>query len=325
MRQGGIFMQKYQKYVQLLLFLMILSIAINNNYNPFQTKIEYEGVLSEIRVDTFDKLYEKILQKSEEIAEDAEDAYIDRVWKKTPGRNGLRINIDESYKRMKKAGEYNEQLLVTEEITPKKDLSDLPAAPIYRGHPKKEMVTLLINVSWGTEYIPEILQTLKEKNVKANFFIEGKWAQEHPNLVKMIAEQNHIIGNHAYNHPNMARMNRQDVFEQINRTNEILQAITGNKPKWFAPPSGSFNEHVVEVAHELKMETILWTVDTIDWKKPSVSVMLNRVLTKVHPGAMILMHPTEPVSKGLGELINELEKKGYKIDHIENLLNSKRE
>src|SRR5690625_3166617 len=325
MRQGGIFMQKYQKYVQLLLFLMILSIAINNNYNPFQTKIEYEGVLSEIRVDTFDKLYEKILQKSEEIAEDAEDAYIDRVWKKTPGRNGLRINIDESYKRMKKAGEYNEQLLVTEEITPKKDLSDLPAAPIYRGHPKKEMVTLLINVSWGTEYIPEILQTVKEKNVKANFFIEGKWAQEHPNLVKMIAEQNHIIGNHAYNHPNMARMNRQDVFEQINRTNEILQAITGNKPKWFAPPSGSFNEHVVEVAYELKMETILWTVDTIDWKKPSVSVMLNRVLTKVHPGAMILMHPTEPVSKGLGELINELEKKGYKIDHIENLLNSKRE
>lgn len=325
MRQGGIFMQKYQKYVHLLLFLIILSISINNNYIPFQTKIDYEDVFGELTVDRQDELYAKILQKNEEIAEDAEDAYIDRVWKKTPGRNGLRVNIDESYKRMKKAGKYDEQLLVTEEIIPKKDLSDLPAAPIYRGHPKKEMVTFLINVSWGTEYIPEILQTLKEKNVKANFFIEGKWAQEHPNLVKMIAEQKHIIGNHAYNHPNMARMNRQDVFEQINRTNDILQAITGNKPQWFAPPSGSFNDHVVEVAHELKMETILWTVDTIDWKKPSVSVMLNRVLTKVHPGAMILMHPTEPVSKGLGELINELQKKEYKIGHIENLLNSNRE
>src|SRR5699024_8983294 len=126
----------------------------------------------------------------------------------------------------------------------------------------------------------------------------------------MIDEQNHIIGNHAYNHPDMARMDRDEIYEQINRTNEILQAITGKSPQWFAPPSGSFNDEVVQVADDLGMETILWTVDTIDWKKPSVSVMLNRVLTKLHSGATILMHPTDPVSKGLAELIREIKKKG---------------
>src|SRR5699024_11460970 len=102
------------------------------------------------------------------------------------------------------------------------------------------------------------------------------------------------------------------------------QAITGKSPQWFAPPSGSFNDEVVQVADDLGMETILWTVDTIDWKKPSVSVMLNRVLTKLHSGATILMHPTDPVSKGLAELIREIKKKGYRITHIEDHLSSSR-
>jgi len=318
-------MQKYRKYIHLLLFIIILSIAINNNFTPFLSSYEHEGVFSELTANQFDDLYKEIKGKSESIDEEAEDAYIDRVWKKTPARDGIKVNIDQSYKQMKGAGEYIEELLVYDRIPPKAQLSDLPAAPIYRGHPKKETITLLINVSWGTEFIPDILETLKKEEVKANFFLEGKWAFEHPNIVKMIDEQNHIIGNHAYNHPDMARMDRDEIYEQINRTNEILQAITGKSPQWFAPPSGSFNDEVVQVADDLGMETILWTVDTIDWKKPSVSVMLNRVLTKLHSGATILMHPTDPVSKGLAELIREIKKKGYRITHIEDHLSSSRE
>src|SRR5699024_5988813 len=100
--------------------------------------------------------------------------------------------------------------------------------------------------------------------------------------------------------------------------------ITGKRPKWFAPPSGSFSEHGVDAADNVEMEAIMWTVDTIDWKNADVSVMINRVMDKLHPGATILMHPTSSVSKGLPELIEEVEAKDYKIRTIEKLLSEER-
>lgn len=271
-----------------------------------------------------DPILEQIRQHIHQYEEEPVDAYIDRIWKKTPGRNGLRVLVNESYQNMKKTGKFNPTLFVYEEIPPQVRLQDLPPAPIYRGHPEKMMVAFLINVSWGEEHIPTILKTLREHDVKATFFIEGKWAKEHKQYVEMILEQGHVIGNHAYNHPDMAKISAEEMKKQIVDTNDILEAMTGTRPKWFAPPSGSFNDHVVQIAHEENMETILWSVDTIDWKNPSVSVMINRVMKNIHPGAMILMHPTEPVAQGLSTLIEQIKEKNYKIDTIEVLLSEAR-
>lgn len=256
--------------------------------------------------------------------EQPENAYIDKIWKKTPGRNGLTVNIDRSYEKMKQIGFFDESFIIYDEIEPNIMLDDLPASPIYRGHPKKEMVALMINVSWGSEHIPSILETLKENGVKATFFIEGRWAQENKQLLEMIIEENHLIGNHAYNHPDMVRISQIEAKDQIERTNKIIEAITNERPMWFAPPSGSFNQSVVEIAHDLKMQTILWTVDTIDWKNPSVSVMINRVMSKIHPGATVLMHPTEPVVQGLPTLIMKIKQEGYRIGTVEQLLSETR-
>src|SRR5699024_5996498 len=139
-------------------------------------------------------------------------------------------------------------------------------------------VAFLINVSWGGEHIPEILKILKDHRVKATFFIEGKWAKENSDLVKMIKEQDHLIGSHAYDHPDMKHLSNGEIIEQIKSTNDILQGITRQTPHLLAPPSGSFNDQVVTIAHQFKMETILWTVDTVDWQNPSVETMLHRVL-----------------------------------------------
>ncbi len=266
----------------------------------------------------------QIEKRAPYLEEDAQEPYIDRVWKKTPGRNGRQVNVNKSYQNMKESKEYNESLIVFDEIKPIKSLRDLPPSPIYRGHPEKQMIALLINVSWGEQYIPQILKTLDQHDVKATFFIEGKWAKEHPEIVKMIDEENHLIGNHSYNHPNMAAISDAEKRKQIDQTNHILQSMTKAQPIWYAPPSGSFNEKVVQIARQLNMETILWTVDTIDWKNPSVSVMINRVITNIHPGATILMHPTKVVSEGLGTMIEEIKDKDYKIGTIEELLSANR-
>lgn len=309
-----------------LLIITLASIAIVFFIAVGQTYLQ--ATPFDLTTSTTDKKQPNVLETIEELADQysvaPEDAYIDRVWKKTVGQNGRKVNIKKSYKKMKKLNKFDEKLLVFDEVLPEVTMADLPVAPIFRGNPHKEMVALLINVSWGTEHIPDILQALDEQQVKATFFIEGKWAKENIESVKMIHEQNHLIGNHAYNHPDMATLSKEEMHDQINKTNDIIEAIIGEKPKWFAPPSGSFNEEVVKVAADLQMETILWTVDTIDWKNPSVSVMINRVITKVHPGATILMHPTDPVAQGLDELIKEIKLKSYDIGTIEVLLDEKR-
>src|SRR5690625_4115926 len=292
-----------------LFVLVVIITCITAMKNPFfYTNISSTDVSAKNN-----ELLMEIKEKAKEYHVQPMDAYIDRVYKKTPRRNGRKVNIEKSYQNMKKSQKFTESLLVFDEISPSVSLKDLPASPIYRGHPEKEMVALLINVSWGTEYIPRILEVLKEQNVKATFFIEGKWAKENKNVVKMIHEQNHLIGNHAYNHPDMARISKEEMIKQIDQTNHILEAMIDYRPIWFAPPSGSFNDTVVKVAHDLNMETVLWTVDTIDWQKPSPEVMINRVMTKVHPGATILMHPTEPVALGLESLIDDIKHKKYRL------------
>ncbi|WP_156289109.1 polysaccharide deacetylase family protein [Oceanobacillus salinisoli] len=316
-------MYHYRKYINVCLFVIIVALSYNTVDNPFVINEEVTATLSHA-IKKEDSLYKEIEVKSKAYNEPPVDAYVDEVWKKTPGRNGLEVDMDKSYEKMKEKGEFDESLIVYKQIPPKVKLKDLPASPIYRGNPDKQMVSFLINVSWGTEYIPDILKVLNDNNVKATFFIEGKWAKDNAELVKMIDEQGHVIGNHAYNHPNMANLSNQKIVEQIAQTNDILTAITDEKPKWFAPPSGNYNEQVVQIASNLEMETILWTVDTIDWKNPSVNVMINRVNSKIHPGATILMHPTSAISQGLDDLINVIKEKGYRIGTIEKLLSEER-
>lgn len=313
-------MQTYKKYVNLLLFILIIVSAFRIEPQDFQW-----NVLPVVQLSA-DALYEELVEKAddEQYYEAPSEPYIDRVWKKTPGRNGRKINVEQSYEKMKETGVFDEDLLVFDQIEPSVTLADLGPSPIYRGHPEKMMVSFMINVSWGGEHIPAILNTLQEQKVKANFFIEGKWARENPDLVKMIAEKGHLIGNHAYNHPDMARINLSEIQTQIKQTNEILTAILDDTPLYFTPPSGSFNDQVVKVAAEEGMETVLWTTDTIDWKKPSVSVMINRVSNKVHPGAIILMHPTPVIAEGLGELITLLKEKDYRLGRLDTLFSTER-
>lgn len=306
-------------YFKAIIFFIILIILL------FLFKYDFAQAPSDIMtVNKDESLLATIKEKSQEYQEDPQDAYIDDVWKKTPGRNGRKVNVMKSYEKMAPKRQFDSSMIVFDSISPKVSLHDLPASPIYRGHPEKDMVALLINVSWGSEHLPAMLKTLKEHNTKATFFIEGQWAMENKGTVKMIAEQGHLIGNHAFNHPDMAKMTDKQIKEQITKTNDILEAIIGESPQWFAPPSGSYNDAVVRIADEEEMETILWTVDTIDWQNPSVSVMMDRVMNKVHPGATVLMHPTPVVAQGLDRLITEINQKEYRLHTIEQLLKETR-
>ncbi|MBT2654376.1 polysaccharide deacetylase family protein [Bacillus sp. ISL-18] len=271
-----------------------------------------------------DPLYQKIVKNAHTYEVPPSDAKIDPVWKAIPGYNGMKVDIAASYKKMKERGEFDEQKLVFVQTKPKVHLENLPPTPIYKGHPDKPMVSFIINVAWGNEYLSDMLATLKRHNVSATFFLEGNWTKKNPELAKMIVSAGHEVGNHSYSHPDMSKLTAAKAKEQIIKTNEIIEAATGEKSVWFAPPSGSYRDETVKIAHDLNMKTVMWTVDTVDWRKPSPDVLINRVISKIDKGSMVLMHPTEATAKSLDRLITLIEKKNLHIGTVSELMDEER-
>jgi peptidoglycan-N-acetylglucosamine deacetylase len=298
--------------------------VFNNPFNAMSVASNVKSDFASLPQINKDDLLKKIQVFSDQHKIEPIDAKVDRVWRAIPGYNGLGVNIEESYNKMEKSGVFDKNKVVYEEIPPNVHLEDLVSEPIYRGNPQKAMVSLLINVAWGNEYIPEILKILNGHQTKATFFFDGSWVKKNPDLARLIKEAGHEIGNHAYSHPDLKQRSRGETLVELQRTNDIIQDTIGIKPKWFAPPSGSFNQATIQVADQLHMKTILWTVDTVDWKKPSATEMVRRVVSKVENGSMILMHPTKPVVEGLGMMITEMKEKGYQLGTVSDLMSEKR-
>lgn len=314
------------KYLKGLLWLVIILLLVPVGSNISRNVLLKKNIKEENPAPSIQEqaLYREILDYGLDHEVEPIDAVIDRVWKAIPGYNGLMVDIEASYERMKDGGQFDEDKVVFEEILPNVRLDDLEPAPIYRGNPQKPMVAFLINVAWGNEYIPPILDTLAKHQIKSTFFFDGSWVKNNPDLAIMIKEAGHEIGNHAYSHPDLNQYNVAQTREELEKTNEVIAGTLGVKPKWFAPPSGSFNDNTVQVAAQLNMKTILWTVDTIDWRKPETGEMVNRVVSKVEKGNMILMHPTKPTAEGLDTMIREIKRKGYHLGTVSQLMDEKR-
>ncbi|GLB59298.1 polysaccharide deacetylase family protein [Cytobacillus sp. NCCP-133] len=275
-----------------------------------------------------DSLYDEIEAKAAKYRIPAQDAKIDPVWKAIPGYNGIEVDVEASYKKMKPKQKFSEEKLVFKQVEPKVKLRDLPPAPVYKGHPDKPMVSFIINVAWGNEYLSGMLSTLKEHNVSASFFLEGRWVKNNPELARMILDAGHEVGNHSYTHPDMKVISSAKAREEIQKTNNVIEATMDEKVRkpitWFAPPSGSYRDEIVKIAAQEKLGTVMWTVDTVDWKNPAPQVLISRVLSKVHNGALILMHPTDSTEKSLDQLILALKQKNLQIGTVSELLSEER-
>jgi probable sporulation protein (polysaccharide deacetylase family) len=161
---------------------------------------------------------------------------------------------------------------------------------------------------------------LAEENVRATFFLDGSWLQKNAEMARQIAEQGHEMANHAYSHKNMSRLSAGEAREEISKTQTLIKEILGADNILFAPPSGDFSKETVRIARDLNLYTILWTLDTLDWKNPHPDWIVRKITSRLEPGALILMHPTESSSKALPAMIKEAKRRGYVIGTVSDLL-----
>lgn len=262
-------------------------------------------------------LYDRIAKEAEARNEPPIDAKLDRVWKAIPGLNGRVVDIDRTFAAAVSSGKDADDSIayIYRETPVGVSLDDLGAQPIYKGNPRKPMASLMINVAWKEENIPGMLKTLREENVKATFFFLGSWLKDHPEVARSILEEGHELANHAYSHRSLTRMSDAAVRKEIEDTQRLLQAL-GVDNKLFAPPSGDYDMDTVRVAHEMGLRTILWTLDTVDWKEPPSESIVRKIRTFIEPGSLILMHPTESAAGALRGIIQEAKRKGLSLGTV---------
>lgn len=192
--------------------------------------------------------------------------------------------------------------------------SEPALAEAYRcGAADSDEVSLSFNVDWGEEYLPDILAVLAEKEVKATFFLTGRWCDNNPQLAADIAAAGHELGNHGYSHASPNASGEEEIVEEIERTAESIRSAAGVETRLYAPPSGEAEEHVLTAAARAGCETVLWSIDTVDWQKPDAATVLQRVTNQLHGGAIILAHPTACTLEALPRIIEDARAKGYRF------------
>lgn len=201
--------------------------------------------------------------------------------------------------------------------------------PIDQVKTEEKVIAITVNVDWGEEYIPGILDALDQGQAKATFFLTGRWASKNPELVKEILARGHEIENHGYSHPHPDRLSVAQNEEEIVKTEKIIQDITGQKSKYYAPPYGEKGSSGLKAAQNLGYQTILWTLDTVDWRPDSTpEIITQRILNPavrfgIKPkkeGAIILMHPKENTVKALPRILNGLNSEGFKMIKLSELI-----
>lgn len=194
-------------------------------------------------------------------------------------------------------------------------------SPIYNGNKQRANVSLMFNVYEGTDVVNGIMDVLKEKNVKATFFIGGCWADDNEKTLKRISGEGHELGNHGYFHKDHKKLTYNENKEEIDTADKVIFALSGTKPTLFAPPSGSFSAVTLDCCSDLEYKLIMWSKDTIDWRDKTPEKVYSRATKNPENGDLILMHPKPHTLATLGRIIDFYLSHGFNIVTVgENIL-----
>ncbi|MFB9324468.1 polysaccharide deacetylase family protein [Paenibacillus aurantiacus] len=191
-----------------------------------------------------------------------------------------------------------------------------------------KLIALTFDDGPDHRYTPDLLEVLKESDVKATFFMVGTQVKKYPDMVKQIVADGHGIGNHTYHHANLAKLNENEIIQEIKTTDALFQHAVGFVPHLVRAPYGSVSDLLKSIVSDNRRELVGWTVDTKDWDGATVTAMRSNVNKNARPGGIVLMHSfgskhLRNTVKLLPLIIEDLRAKGYTFVTVDELLAAK--
>jgi len=192
---------------------------------------------------------------------------------------------------------------------------------IAMGNKKDKFVYLTFDEGYEAGYTPQILDVLKENDVKAAFFITGHYLNTKPELVKRMIDEGHIVGNHTVNHPSMPDLDNDKVKEEIMKLHVTVFEKFGYEMKYLRPPKGEFSQRTLYLSKSLGYTTVMWSFAYDDWdenKQGRENYAKEKILSNTHNGAVILLHANSKDNTNiLDETIKEIKKQGYEFKTLD--------
>lgn len=193
--------------------------------------------------------------------------------------------------------------------------------PIYKVDRQDNKIAISFDCAWGADYTEKLLDILDEYNVKCTFFCVEFWVEKYPDMVQKIHKRGHDIGTHSKTHPNMSKLSKKQIEEELTSSVKAIENVISKKVELFRPPFGDYNDNLLEVANSLNLFTIQWSVDSLDWKDLTTKEIVNRVVSRTNKGDIILCHNNGAnTAKALPYVLSNLKEKGYEFVKISELI-----
>ena len=182
---------------------------------------------------------------------------------------------------------------------------------------QEKKIYLTFDCGYENGNTPLILDALEKHHVKATFFVVGNFIKDNPDLIKEMVQEGHIVGNHTLTHPDMSGISSMDDFRrQLEGVENLYKEATGESmTKFYRPPQGIYSTANLSMAKELGYKTFFWSLAYVDWyqdKQPSREEAFGKLLSRIHPGAIVLLHNTSSTNgQILDELLTKWEEMGY--------------
>ena len=198
----------------------------------------------------------------------------------------------------------------------------------YVGDPTEKVIYLTFDAGYENGYTPAILDTLKKQGVPAAFFVVGHYLDTAPDLVRRMVAEGHTVGNHTCHHPDMSAISDPAAFRaELTAVEEQYKAVTGQElPRCYRPPRGQYSEQNLQMAKELGYATYFWSLAYVDWNvdaQPTREQALEKLVGRIHPGAVVLLHSTSATNAAvLDEVITKWKELGFTFGTLEELRQS---
>ena len=195
----------------------------------------------------------------------------------------------------------------------------------YLGDTSQKVLYLTFDCGYENGYTAQILDVLKDHQAPAAFFVVGHMIQSSPDLIRRMVQEGHIVGNHTFHHPDMSAISDQSKFQQeLEELEQLYQETTGQTlPRFYRPPQGKYSEENLRQAQALGYRTVFWSLAYVDWlqdQQPSSQEAFDKLLSRIHPGAVVLLHSTSSTNAQiLDELLTKWEDMGYHFAPLSDL------